>query len=186
MTEERFRQAPTFEEYLAGVVKNRELWISTYARARVDESLVEAVRAAGTWRLAALTEDWCGDAFNTLPYVAKLASLAPNLDLRMFRRDANPDLMDAHLTNGTARSIPVVIAYDADFVERGWWGPRPAPLQDWFERIGRGMPFEERYREMRRWYVTDRGRTALTEIAALLARRSHQTESGLPGLGRTA
>jgi hypothetical protein len=179
MKAERYRAAPTFEEYLATVEKNRDLWLSASARADVEEAVVEAARAAGVWRLAALNEDWCGDAFNTLPYLAKLVSLSPNLELRVFGRDANPDLMDAHLTKG-ARSIPVVIVYDAAMQERGWWGPRPSPLQDWFERIGRGMPASERYRDSRRWYVVDRGRTALREITALLTQSSVIGAEGLP------
>jgi len=185
MNEERYAAAPAFEEYLAGIVKNRDLWLSTYARARVDDAALQAVRSAGEWRLAALTEDWCGDAFNTLPYVAKLVTQAPNLQLRIFGRDANPDLMDSHLTKGS-RSIPVVILYDADFREHGWWGPRPAPLQDWFERVGRAMEREDRYREMRRWYATDRGRTVLQEVAALLTKNSGWTVDGLPNLHRIA
>jgi hypothetical protein len=52
-----------------------------------------------------LSEDWCGDAVNSVPYLARLAELAPNLDLRVLARDENPDLMDAHLTRGS-RSIP--------------------------------------------------------------------------------
>ncbi|MGH7713649.1 MAG: thioredoxin family protein, partial [Gemmatimonadaceae bacterium] len=38
-------------------------------------------------------------------------------------RDANPDIMNAHLT-GRPRSIPVVIALDGNRMEHGWWGPR--------------------------------------------------------------
>jgi len=185
MNEERYRTAPDFDQYLADVVSNRELWLSTYARAQVEDATVDAVRAAGKWRLAALSEDWCGDAFNTLPYVAKLVSMAPNLELRIFGRDANPDLMDSHLTNG-ARSIPVVILYDEEFRERGWWGPRPSELQDWFERIGRGMESTARYRELRRWYAMDRGRTALREIAAQLTKVCRSTSAGLPKLDRIA
>lgn len=185
MTEERYRTAPTFDAFLATAEKNRELWVSTYARAQVEESVLEAARAAGEWRLAALSEDWCGDAFNSLPYLAKLVALAPNLELRIFSRAENPDLMDTHLTNGS-RSIPVVIAYDANMRERGWWGPRPSPLQDWFEKVGRGMESDARYREIRRWYAIDRGRTSLREIAALLTENPSTQQQGLEKLDRIA
>lgn len=185
MTQDRYMAAPSFEAYLGEVEKNRDLWLSTYARATVEESVVEAALGAGSWRLAALSEDWCGDAFNTLPYLARLVTLAPNLELRIFGRDANPDLMDAHLTNG-ARSIPVVIAYDANMQERGWWGSRPAPIQDWFERIGRGMEPEDRYREIRRWYVKDRGRTFLQELIALLQNNAAIPTDAAPRIDRIA
>jgi hypothetical protein len=78
--------------------------------------------------------------------------------------------MDAHLT-GTARSIPVVIAYDDAFVERGWWGPRPAALQAWvFSPDGQALDKPERYRHVRGWYARDRGRTTVDEILTLLER----------------
>lgn len=185
MTEDRYTSAPTFETYLTEVKQNRELWLSTYRRAEIDDAIVTAAAQAGTWRLAALSEDWCGDAFNTLPYLGHLVSLLPNLELRVFGRDANPDLMDTHLTNG-ARAIPVVIACDPDLNEHGWWGPRPGPLQAWFEHSGRGMEAEARYREMRRWYVQDRGRTFLREIVALLTDKGSISTPTLPNLDRIA
>ena len=119
--------------------------------------------------LLVLNEDWCGDAVNTLPYVAALADASPRLDLRVVGRDANPDLMDAHLT-GTSRSIPVVIAYDAEFRELGWWGPRPAELQQWVLGPGAALEKAERYKEVRRWYARDGGRTTIAEVVALLER----------------
>jgi hypothetical protein len=62
MTKERFNAAPTFEEYLETVVKNRELWHGVHERVRLTEELVERARGIeGTWQLLALSEDWCGD-----------------------------------------------------------------------------------------------------------------------------
>jgi hypothetical protein len=116
---ERFGAAPTFAEYLTGVEKNVELWHGVYERVRLPADIVEEARAIpGTWRLVALTEDWCGDAVNTLPVVARFAEAA-GWDLRLLSRDDNPDLMDAHLTNGRSRSIPVVIVYDEHWNEVG-------------------------------------------------------------------
>src|SRR5690606_28194364 len=117
--------------------------------------------------LLVLNEDWCGDAVNTVPYVAALAEAVPGFELRIVGRDANPDLMDAHLTNGS-RSIPVVIVLDEAYRELGWWGPRPRELQAWVLDEGLALPAEERYREIRKWYARDKGRTALAEIVALL------------------
>jgi hypothetical protein len=164
---ERFQSAPTFEEYLEQVEKNRELWHAVYERARVPEDLVAEARAIpGDWHLLALSEDWCGDAVNTLPTVARLADAA-GWDLRVLSRDENLDLMDAHLTNGRSRSIPVVIVYDECFDEVGWWGPRPGELQDWVLGEGLGMPSPERYKVVRRWYAKDKGRTTADEILEL-------------------
>lgn len=161
----RYMSAPTFERYLETVEKNRELWHALHERARVPDELVRAAELLeGRWHLLALSEDWCGDAVNTLPVVARWAEELDHLDFRVLGRDANPDIMDAHLTNGRSRSIPIVIVYDRNFREVGWWGPRPAGLQTFVLGEGGELDPDERYRHVRRWYARDRGRTVLQEI----------------------
>ena len=114
---------------LANVTKNADLWAAVWRRAVVAEDYLERVAAVpGDWHLLVLSEEWCGDAVNTVPVVAKLAAFSPNLELRVLARDENLDLMDAHLT-GTSRSIPIVILLDDEYRERAWWGPRPTALQ---------------------------------------------------------
>jgi hypothetical protein len=117
-----------------------------------------------------LLEDWCVDAVNSIPYLARLAELASNVDLRVLGRDANPDLMDAHLSPTGARAIPVVILQDADGAEIGWWGSRPRPLQAWVSSEGAQLEKSERYRHERSWYARDRGRTTLDEVLGILER----------------
>jgi len=169
---ERFLAAPDFEAMLGSATKNAELWAAVWRRAEVADAYVTRVAAlGGAWHLLVLSEDWCGDAVNTLPVVAKLAALTPNVDLRVLARDENLDIMDAHLT-GRSRSIPCVIVLDEDFRERGWWGPRPAELQRWVLGDGQALESKERYRETRTWYARDRGRTTLDELVALLERAS--------------
>ena len=158
-----------FDAWLAEAGALVELWASATARAEAPADLVARAEAVpGDWRLLVLTEDWCLDATSTVPPVARLAQAARNVSLRVLNRDEHPDLMDAHLTNGTARSIPVVILLDGDGVERGWWGPRPADLQAWFTGEGQTMEKEDRYRELRKWYARDRGATTVREVVELI------------------
>ena len=167
---ERWLAAPDFPAMLAAAQKNVELWAAMWRHAKVDESFVRRVAALpGLWHLLVLSEDWCGDAVNTVPVVAKLAERSPNVAVRMLGRDANPDLMDAHLT-GASRSIPVVIALDESFEERGWWGPRPTVLQGWVSGQGQLLEKTARYREARVWYARDQGRTTLEEVVSMLER----------------
>jgi hypothetical protein len=167
-----FAAALPLAEYIARARKNKELWEAVYRTARVDpDALIRAGALPGPVHLLALSEDWCGDAVNAVPVVARLADLSPALELRVLARDEHPDLMNAHLTNGT-RSIPVVIALDAHYAELGWWGPRPAELQRWVLGPGRALPKDERYREVRRWYARDRGRAVLDEVLGILERRA--------------
>ena len=171
--EARWATAQTFREFVDAAEKNRQQWIDTARLAKVRDAMVErASRIPGRWHLLVILEDWCGDAVNTVPFVEKLAELAPNLELRVIGRDANPDLMDAHLSgpDGTSRAIPVVMVLDERFAEVGWWGSRPSPLQQWVEREGGAMTKDERYRHVRTWYARDRGRTTLNEIVSLIER----------------
>ncbi len=159
----RFENAPTFREYLDRVEANRELWHAVYRKVRVPDDVVrQAQEIPARFRIVALSEDWCGDAVNSLPVVARLAEAA-GWDMRVLKRDENDDLMSTHLT-GKSRSIPVVILYDEHFTERGWWGPRPRELQEWVLGEGSRLPPAERYKEVRRWYARDRGRSTLDEL----------------------
>jgi hypothetical protein len=175
-----FRRAPTLEEYLEGAQKNLDLWAAMRARARVPEEFRRRASALpGGRRLLVLLEDWCGDAVNTVPVLERLARETAGVELRVLGRDANPHLMDPRLTHG-GRSIPVVIVLDEEGGELGWWGPRPSPLQRWVREVGLQLEPSERYREARRWYARDRGRTTLDEVLRIMERagpRPHPTAS---------
>lgn len=176
MLRARYENAETFEEHIAGA-ENRDLWLAFVKRAVVPADVVaRAAAVPGRWHLLALSESWCGDAVNILPPVAALAAAAPKLELRVLRRDANLDLMDAHLTAGS-RSIPVVLVLDDRYRERGWWGPRPRALQAWVASKGRTLEAKERYREMRGWYARDHGRSTLEEIVSLIERVAREREA---------
>jgi hypothetical protein len=168
MYDSAYLEGMTFPEFLAGVSANAELWQAVTARVRLHAGAVHAVRSIpGRWRVLVLADDWCGDAVNMLPVVARLVDEAPNVELRIVGRDAYPALMDRHLTNGN-RSIPVFILLDEAGVCRGWWAPRPTALQAWFETEGRRLPKEARYPELRRWYARDRGASTVREFTDLL------------------
>ena len=165
----RFESGLPFPEYLETVDKNRELWHAVYKRVKLPDGAVEKARAIpGTWHLLALSEDWCGDAVNILPVISRLTDELPDMDLRVLLRDENLDIMDAHLTNGTSRSIPIIVVYDDDFRERGWWGPRPAGLQKWVMEEGMKMDPGPRYAQVRRVYARDKGKAILAEILDLM------------------
>lgn len=175
---DRFHAAAPFRAYLDSVRENQDLWRGVYDRARLPAKAGAQARAVrGAWRLLALSEDWCGDAANILPVAARLAESSPDLELRVLSRDENLDLMDAHLTNGQSRSIPVIMLLDVDGRERGWWGPRPASLQKWVMEEGMKMEPGPRYREVRRFYARDKGQSIVEELLALL-RQAEQADVG--------
>lgn len=165
----RYCAAQSFGSFVQNSRENSDLWQALARRARVSPDNVERLQAVrGRWHILVLAEDWCGDAVNTLPVFAALAERASNVDLRVLSRDDNPDLMDTHLSIRGARAIPVVMVLDGDYVERAWWGSRPDELQRWVDTVGRGLSKEDRYREIRRWYVRDGGESAVGELIALI------------------
>ena len=164
----RFLGGESLEEFVLRAEKYKELWTLGTRRAAVPADVLEMLSVVNEpIRLVALNEDWCLDAVGVLPYVAKLAEEHEHFEFRSLGRDSNLDLMDSHLT-GTSRAIPVVIAYDADWRELGWWGPRPSALQAWAVGEGTLIPKPDRYHYLRQWYARDHGATSLREIAAML------------------
>jgi Thioredoxin len=156
-------QALTYEAFVASSKEHCGLWSGIYKLARVPDWALAAVAEGSKRKLLVIAEDWCGDASNTVPIVAKLAEVVPELDLRVILRDQNPEVMDQYLTNG-ARSIPIVIALGEDFREVGHWGPRPSELQAWVMANRDTMPKAELYPQVRKWYARDRGETTLREV----------------------
>lgn len=123
MTPERFAQGMTFPEYLAQMRTNQE----RFAKRLADTEINPDDRAAMQGRklkILVITEDWCGDTLVGLPGLAKLVEGAPDVEMRVFLRDANPDVMDQYLKRGLYRTIPVFVFFDeqmnelARFMER--------------------------------------------------------------------
>lgn len=165
---ERFLRGQTLESYIESAQRNQDFWRGVYRTARVAPDLSSrAALVAGDWNLLVLSEHWCGDAVNSVPVIARLAEAIPSCELRVLSRDENPDLMNAHLTAGT-RSIPIVMVLDQEFTERGWWGPRPSWLQNWFLTEGCQMEKPDRSRQLREWYARDRGRSAQAEVLGII------------------
>jgi len=107
---------------------------------------------------ALLTETWCGDAAQNVPILAKMAELAPSIELRLLLRDEHLDIMDKFLTNG-GRAIPKLIIMDAGMNVIGTWGPRPKEVQDMVKENKRtgGMPYSEFAKVVQKWYAQDKG-----------------------------
>lgn len=166
-----WEKAIPWERYLNDEVqRHRALWEGVYRKSEVPPWAMDAAQELnGDTRLLVLTEDWCGDAANTVPVLARFAEVAPTVMLRVLKRDENLELMDRHLTAGS-RSIPLAVVLNVDFVPVGQWGPRPRELQELVLREKRACvrPSDEIYRDVRTWYARDRGATTLRELLAIM------------------
>lgn len=165
-------EAQPWDRYLEEEVQaHRELWEGVHRRASPPEWWAEEAGALPRLlRFLALSEDWCGDAANSLPVIARLVEALPGAELRVLKRDETLELMDRFLTGGS-RSIPVVLVLAPDGALLGWWGPRPAPLQEFVlrEKAAGNRPADEIYRDVRAWYARDRGETIARELLAAAA-----------------
>lgn len=162
----------SWEDYLnREVQKHEEMWRGVYAKSVVpDWALRRGTEIGGEWKLLVISEDWCGDAFNTVPVMARMAEVLPSVQIRIVKRDENLELMDAFLTSGS-RSIPLALVLRPDFSVAGRWGPRPPELQAFVmtEKQAGACPADEIYRDVRRWYAKDRGETTLRELLDVMA-----------------
>ncbi len=140
---------------------------------RITPALLDAVNTgpATTWLV--ITEGWCGDAAFNVPLFHVLEKLVPEkVKLRLVLRDSNPEIMDAHLTDG-GRSIPKLIALSDDLKPLGFWGPRPAGLQQLMKQWkDDGMELRELIPKVHGWYDADKTRTLQQELARMVKRYS--------------
>lgn len=166
-------EALSFDRFVKESKEQSALWTGVYRLARIPQwSVAETAALGSRFHIVVLAEDWCGDAANSVPVLAKWAELAPNVELRILHRDGHPEVMDHYLT-GTARSIPVVIVLDEHMEELGWWGPRPAALQAWSQKErDAGREKKGMYPEIRRWYAKDHGESTIREVLAVMRRAS--------------
>lgn len=156
-----------WKDFVHEGMKQYTLWDGVYRHAAIPDWARDAFTALAPLRLLVLSADWCLDAANIVPLLARLAEAVPGLDLRQLDRDEYPDVMDRYLTDGT-RSIPMVIGLDPAFHEIGHWGPRPSALHTWVVAHKGSIPPSERYKQLRRQYAMDRGESTLRELFAAL------------------
>lgn len=116
-----------------------------------------------------LTEAWCGDAAQNIPIFNAIGELL-GVEPRYILRDEHLDLMDEFLVYG-GRSIPVLIAMDADYNVLFSWGPRPKPAQKKVQdyKANPVIPYAEFAKELQLWYAKDKTQSAQKELFELLA-----------------
>ena len=116
ITQERFAQGLTLSQYLDQMGMNRDRFVRAFDAAPLrGEEVLE--RLGNPTKLLVITEDWCGTSLAYFPGVAKLVASRPEIEMRVFLRDENPDVMDRFLKRGLYRSIPVFAFFDDDMNE---------------------------------------------------------------------
>jgi len=127
----RWDKGLTYDAFKAAMTRNQERFAQNEDRVVLDgETLRIFKNLPQRLRVLVLAEDWCGDVVANLPILGRLAEEASTLDVRIFYRDENLDLMERWLNQGKYQSIPVFVFFDESFRELGHWIERPASVTE--------------------------------------------------------
>lgn len=139
-----FDKGLTRETYIEDMTTNKESLLAVYNQFNLTGKDKEWLATIKSKQLRAiiLTADWCNDAMVNLPIFMKLAEEA-DIDTRYLIRDENLELMDQYLTNGTARSIPIIIFINDAGEEVTKWGPRAPEVQGFADELRSSLPAKD-------------------------------------------
>jgi hypothetical protein len=127
----RWDKGITYDEFKAAMTRNQERFAENESRVSLDPETVRTFKSLPKpLRVLVLAEDWCGDVVANLPILGRLDKEVPTLDVRIFYRDQNLDLMERWLNQGKYQSIPVFVFFDENFRELGHWIERPASVTE--------------------------------------------------------
>ena len=150
-------------------VRRMDRWDKTAVVSAELQEKIAQIEVAQTWLV--LTEAWCGDAAQSIPFMVKAASYSPLIDIRFILRDEHPSVMDAYLTNG-GRSIPKLVALKNENLEELFtWGPRPQVLQQQYlayREDPKGVSQEEFIESIHLWYAKDKNANIDAEFLTLI------------------
>jgi len=127
----RFEQGLSYEGFLAKAPINHDKFADSYNDpVLTDDDKAFFQKAAktsnGAAKLLVIGEPWCGDVYRELPTAVHIAEAA-GMELRIFYRDENADIMNEFLSNnGKSRAIPIFAFYTADTRYLTHWTERSA------------------------------------------------------------
>jgi hypothetical protein len=119
VTPARFAQGLSYAGFLEKATTNHDKFDASYQSVPLTDEDISFFRKAaalphGPKKILVLAEAWCGDVYRELPTAVRIAE-ASGMELRIFFRDENPDIMDEFLSNGgKSRAIPVFVFYTED------------------------------------------------------------------------
>src|SRR3982074_686998 len=104
----RFETGLTYEQFKEQMTRNRDRVEANEARVRIAPRDRDAFRSLNRpIHVLVLAEDWCGDVIANLPVLGVLARESGTLELRVFLKDQNKDLMQRYLNQGKYEYIPL-------------------------------------------------------------------------------
>ncbi|MCH8160608.1 MAG: thioredoxin family protein [Chloroflexi bacterium] len=139
VTPERFAQGQPYDEWIKGIDRNLERFQENYEGTHISDEDAAALKALvarpnGPARCLALGEAWCPDVFRGLPVMARIAEVS-GMELRVFFRDQNNDIMAEFLKHGEHESIPTLVFYTKEHEYIAHWIERPAKANEEMSKL---------------------------------------------------
>ena len=138
VTPERFAEGMTkFEEWMDAIEVRKTEFQRHYEEFDPDADDIAAitrmVEEHGVKALC-LGEDWCPDVWRGIPVISKVSEQT-GMELRIFFRDKNKDIMSEFLNQGEFESIPTIVFYDRNHRYLGHWIERPSLATEEMESL---------------------------------------------------
>src|SRR5579872_3335866 len=95
VTRERFAQGMTYDEFKAQMTRNQSRFEANEQQLQLDPADLQPFNSLPRpLDVLVIAEDWCGDVIDNLPILGRIAAATGKLNLRVFLRDQNLDLID--------------------------------------------------------------------------------------------
>ena len=147
---------------------NKSRFTRSLKQGVITKELTEVIRSIHEKQnLIIITEPWCGDAAQIVPYLFKMAELNPLINVEVQLRDSNSEI-DSYLSHGKM-SIPKLIVRNKEGSDRFIWGPRPQQLEAiYLELKNKNENIDDMKTILQKWYNEDKGRGIQDEIMELI------------------
>ena len=150
---------------------NKSRFTRSLKQGVITQELTEIIRAINEkqdWVI--ITEPWCGDAAQIVPYLFKIAALNPLINVLVQLRDSHSEI-ESYLSNGKM-SIPKLIVRNKQGIDLFIWGPRPQKLEAiYLELKNKNENIDDMKTILQKWYNDDKGKEIQEEIMELIKDR---------------
>jgi glutaredoxin-related protein len=148
---------------------NKSRFTRSLKQGVITKELTEVIRSINEkqdWII--ITEPWCGDAAQIVPYLFKMAELNPIITVVVQLRDSNSEI-DSYLSHGKM-SIPKLIVRNQEGIDLFVWGPRPQELETiYLELKNKNENIDDVKTILQKWYNEDKGQSLQLELLELLS-----------------
>ncbi|MNO85631.1 hypothetical protein D3C76_770060 [compost metagenome] len=128
---DKFGKGISPRQFMDGMGQNKETFEAWYEgfvwQSEEDREFFESLNFRDDIRVLILAAEWCGDVIRSVPVVFRALETS-GFTTEVLILEDHQDVMDHFLTMG-GRAVPIVIFADTGGHVLGYWGPRPAHVQ---------------------------------------------------------